>query len=80
MQLGARLTPPRVQRKGGSIDAFCRSRPPAILTVVFVCFWARQDLKRVIPRGRGLDRLVCNPASADLKPRFTDEGFEMSMC
>jgi len=40
------------------------------------------DLKRAMPTGRGLDRLVCNAAvylPTDPKPRFTDDGFEMSL-
>jgi len=39
-----------------------------------------KELKRLL-RGRGLDRLVCNAAvylPTDPKPRFTDEGYEMS--
>jgi len=41
-----------------------------------------QDLKNVLPRGRGLDRLVCNAAvylPTDPKPRFTDDGYELSL-
>jgi len=39
------------------------------------------DLKKALPGGR-LDRLVCNAAvylPTDPKPRFTDDGFEMSL-
>lgn len=40
------------------------------------------DLKRSLPSGRGVDRLVCNAAvylPTDPNPRFTDDGFEMSL-
>lgn len=39
------------------------------------------DLKKALPRG-SLDRLVCNAAvylPTDPKPRFTDDGYEMSL-
>uniref|UniRef100_A0A7S0J0K0 protochlorophyllide reductase n=1 Tax=Calcidiscus leptoporus TaxID=127549 RepID=A0A7S0J0K0_9EUKA len=39
------------------------------------------DLRRALPRG-ALDRLVCNAAvylPTDPKPRFTDDGYEMSL-
>ena len=40
-----------------------------------------KDLKAALGQ-RGLDRLVCNAAvylPTDPKPRFTDDGFEMSL-
>lgn len=40
-----------------------------------------EDLKKILPWGRGLDRLICNAAvylPTDPKPRFTDDGYEMS--
>jgi len=40
------------------------------------------DLKKCLPTARGVDRLVCNAAvylPTDPKPRFTDDGYEMSL-